>query len=256
MISIRLSDLEGPIADRRLIALADTRTRERGLKRVGFRMRRWIKSSIKVATRRPDGTYKSSRPGRRPKYRTEVVEGFDRDGKPRIKSYSKKDNPFLRFLIYAYDHSTQSVVVGTRKLGSGPSMPRNLEFGGTRTVSVARLSRARHRVVGKSGEIRIGGSESATTKTADITEIGDQVPVTYAKLRTGRQAKRANRLNRRLYVPSSAGPPPVGGRVTVRTKARPYMRPAYKKFVEDGEAVKIIAEVAMESVGFKRRRRR
>jgi len=88
------------------------------------------------------------------------------------------------------------------------------------------------------------------------TEIGGQVPVTYAKLRTGRQAKRANRLNRRLYVPSGAGLPPPGGRVTVRTKARPYMRPAYKKFVEDGEAVKIIAEVAMESVGFKRRRRR
>ena len=255
MISIRLSDLEGPIADRRLVALADTRTRERGLKRVGFRMRRWIRSGIKAAKRKRNGGYNSSSPGRTPKYRTEVVEGFDRDGRPRIKSYSKANNPFLRFLIYAYDRGTQSVVVGTRKLGSGPSMPRNLEFGGTSTVSVARFSHARHRVVGKSGEIRIGGSEGSTTWTAINTEIGD-VSVTYAKLRTGRQAKRANRLNRRLYVPSDAGPPPPSGRVKVRTQARPYLRPAYKKFVEGGEAVKVIAEAAMESVGFSRRRRR
>lgn len=256
MISIRLSDLEGPIADRMVVALADENVRGPSLKRIGREMRSWLRRSIKLAKRNADGTYNKSRPGGLPRYRNRVARGFLRDGSPRIVKFSKSNHPFVgsKFMVYRYDGASQSVVVGPRALGSNATMPRNLEFGGTRTVNPRIYTKASHRQVGEFAEIRIGGKESKTTRNERFTNRGD-VDVTYTRIKTGRQAGRANRLNRLLYHKPGTPPPRPGNRRTVSTRARPYIRPAYRHFIDSGKASEIISQFAMASIAGKRRRR-
>jgi len=250
MISIRLSDLEGPIADRRLIANADRIVRRRGLKIVGQEMRKYLRGNIKLAKRNRDGTYDASRPGGWPRYRSRVPRGFDADGKPILKKFNQGTHPFRgrSGILYAYDGGTETVVVGARRL-RGSNMPRNLEFGGSRTVSTHNYSRTRLREVGKSGEIRLGGKRGrSTTKTARNTNIGT-VRVTYAKIRTGAQAERANELNRRLYQRPGESPPTASGRKTVTTRARPFIAPTFRRAVTSGYATSTIAGIAYEKLG-------
>lgn len=251
MISVRVSKLEGPIADRQLIAQADRTTRRRGLRMLGQDMRSWMRRQIKLAKRNADGTYNASRPGAFPRYRNRIARGFDRDGNPILKRVSKSSSLFAGSagIIYAYDGGTETVVVGPRKFGGGGRpMPQNLEFGGSRTVSTSTYSRARHRKVGGAGEIVTGRRRGGdSTKIARRTNRGN-VRVTYARLRSGAQADRANRINRDLYLNPGESPPTPSGKKTVTTAARPYIRPTYRRWVDSGYARDFLAALAYESI--------
>jgi hypothetical protein len=101
-------------------------------------------------------------------------------------------------ILYGYDAATESVVIGPSSTW-GPGVHRLMEtheFGGAERKKNARR---RIRKVGVSGEVRIGKTRSS--KTAKNTLRGN-VNVTYAKIRTQRQATLANRINAELYGPT------------------------------------------------------
>lgn len=101
-------------------------------------------------------------------------------------------------ILYGYDSATESVVIGPSSTW-GPNVHRLMEtheFGGSERKKNARR---RIRKVGGSGELRIGKTRSS--KTVKNTLRGN-VHVTYAKIRTQRQATLANRINTELYGPT------------------------------------------------------
>jgi hypothetical protein len=121
----------------------------------------------------------------------------------------------LRNRIYfSYDSPTRSVVVGPTPIGSVGVVPPTLEYGGA--VPRRKNPRRKQRVLGRSGEIRIDGPMSRSTKPNREGKM-----VTYVRLNTSAQVDRANRLNEELYGPEfiSEG----------RIEARPYMGPALQK---------------------------
>jgi hypothetical protein len=125
-----------------------------------------------------------------------------------------RPHPWIRqFLFYAYDPRAGSVVVGPVGFQTRVNVPALHEYGGRVFI---RNRRRRFREVGQGGEVRVGGRPGRTTKPVQDRH-GRIVQVTYARLRTGDQAARANRLNEELYGPASymATYPP-----------RPYMGPA------------------------------
>lgn len=125
-----------------------------------------------------------------------------------------RPHPWVRkFTFASFDRRTQSAVIGPEwsARGGGTGAPRILEHGG-RTRKKKNPRRIR-RVLGGSGEIRLGGRVSRSTKQG----------VTYGKLTTTRMVARANVLNEELY-----GPETVGGGTQL---PRPFMRPALIKEV-------------------------
>lgn len=125
-------------------------------------------------------------------------------------------------LFFNYDPATKSVVVGPAIFGSqGGRVPGVLERGG---IVPGRMNpRRRKRVLGRSGEIRIGGRSCANTKPTK-TYRGQTVEVTYAHLNTEAQVARANQLNEELY-----GPERLPGAAIA---ARPYMLPSLEETKE------------------------
>jgi hypothetical protein len=134
---------------------------------------------------------------------------------------SRGDYGLQRSIMYGFDQSDQSVVIGpSTAFGAGiHRIAQSHEYGGTESK---KNPRRRNRVRGGSGEIRIGRAARnnprarLATKKAKGTALGD-VDVTYGKLFTDEQARRANQLNETLYGPTtlrSTYPP------------RPTMRPA------------------------------
>jgi hypothetical protein len=110
-------------------------------------------------------------------------------------------------ILYGYDSATESVVIGPSSTW-GPGVHRLMEtheFGGSERKKNARR---RIRKVGGPGELRYGKSASrvsnklrASTRRAKDTLRGT-VEVTYGKLFTAEQARRANRINLELYGPT------------------------------------------------------
>ena len=125
-----------------------------------------------------------------------------------------------RFIFFAYDLNSRSVVIGPERLpGSGyGEAPSILEYGGG--LRGVKNTRRRKRRVGGSGEVLLDGRRGSTTKSTEDWK-GRQRRVTYAKLLTPAQAARANRLNEEMYGPEVI---PV-----VRIEQRPYMGPAFQK---------------------------
>lgn len=245
MIDIKMSELTGAIADKALIRLVDKSVRRRTLKMIGQDIKKLINRSIKASRPNASGRYTSSRPGKRPFYRM-------KRGRP------KSANQFVgsKFLIYVYDETTESVVIGPRALSNAARpMPQTLEFGGASVSNLYTWSAARFRRVGDGGEIRYGSEVLRPGKTAKNTATlrGNEV-VTYMKLRTQSQADRANRINRALHLPPGMSPSP-DGRVSSRVAARPYIRPAFEKFVRSGKASKLLAEAIRRSALMRGRRR-
>lgn len=246
MLSIKMTELTGAIADKALIRLVDKSVRRNALKMMGQDIRKIMRRSIKAS--RPDGSgrFQSSRPRHRPFYRT-------KNGR------SKEANQFVggKYLIYRYDETTESVVIGPRALAStSRPMPELLEFGGTRTSSVYAWSAARFRRVGDGGEIRYGSDVPRPGRTAKNTATihGNEV-VTYIKVRTQRQADRANRINRHLHLPPGVPQPPPDGEVKTRVAARPYVRPAVRQFAQSGKASELLAKAIRRSPLMSGRRR-
>jgi len=127
----------------------------------------------------------------------------------------------LRQLIFfGFDMNANSVVIGPVPIPGTTGAPDVLEHGGTAIIK----SRRRTRVVGKPGEIRLGGRTSRSTKSV-VTADNRLVRVTYAPLRTAAQVARATLIQEQLY--GSA----VNREVTVA--ARPYMAPAAQKEMQN-----------------------
>jgi len=124
-----------------------------------------------------------------------------------------KPHPFVKkFLRADFDRTTESAVIGPSIFSPvRTGAPRVLEHGGR--TKREKNKRRKRRVLGGTGEVRLGGRTSRSTKSG----------VTYGRLTTPRMVARSNRLNKELY-----GPEYIGG----TTQApRPFMKPALKKEV-------------------------
>ena len=133
---------------------------------------------------------------------------------PGTPPHAVRPHPWIRqHLYYAYDPGRGSVVIGPVRLSSRVNVPALHEYGGR---VVLKNPRRRVRKVGAGGEIRLGGRPCRTTRPV-LDRRGATVQVTYARLRTGAQVARANRLNEALYGPAS---------YTAAYPPRPFMGPA------------------------------
>ncbi len=141
----------------------------------------------------------------------------------------------LRNVLFAYDPSADSVVVGPVRIPTADAVaaPGTLEYGG-------KIDRRRQRKLGGSGEVevdglrtmpdgsvrrvnrgRAGGGASMTT-VRDIR--GERRSVVYAELTTDAMVRRANNLNEELYGPHEASPV---------IEPRPFVAPAMAEAAPD-----------------------
>lgn len=195
--------------DRPLVKRTLQERAEENLYKSAMRIKRIAQTSMRYVTMNAakrkqmlDGKYEGTRP-----------PWVSRPGDP---PKAVRPHPWLRKNLFAaWDPSSNSAVIGPVRLGAGRA-PETLEFGGTVTM---RNPRRRIRKAGDGGEVRIGPPLSRTTKVTRDAD-GDEVLVTYARLQTGSQVERANRLNAELYGPISK---------VVRVDARPFMAPALAK---------------------------
>jgi hypothetical protein len=169
--------------DREAVIEAVGRAGAKALSKAGAFIQRRAKSSIRKRK-------KASRPGEPP---------------------SSHVGTLRNRIYFSYDPPMRSVVVGPTPIGAVGVVPPTLEYGGS--VPHRRNPRRHRRALGGAGEIRIDGPSSRTTKKNREGKL-----VTYAKLNTGAQVDRANRLNEELYGPEFI----AEGRIA----ARPYMGPA------------------------------
>jgi len=129
---------------------------------------------------------------------------------------SVRQHPWLkRFLLYYYDRASKTAIVGPVGFAAGSGAPHTLEFGGRAKI---RNRRRRIRRIGDGGGIRVGGPISRTTRAVqDSRGRFTGRMVTYARLRTAEEVRRANDINAQLY----------GSEYVQRTIIpRPYMEPA------------------------------
>lgn len=174
--------------DRQGLVAVISKAEKRALNRAGATIRMIAKRSMKA---RKAGT--ASPPGM-PPYRHRF-QGATGSG----QSYG-----IYKSILYGFDAATSSVVIGPSSTW-GPrvhSIMESHEFGGREQK---KNPRRRIRKVGGAGEIRIGTVQKRgkrlPVKRAKGTLLGD-VTVTYGKLFTESQARRANELNTKLYGPT------------------------------------------------------
>lgn len=126
-----------------------------------------------------------------------------------------------RHIYFAYDATKKSVVIGAARLNgvAGEAAPRVLEHGGTVGVKRRFGSRVVRRL-GQTGEIRVGGPPGRSTKNG----------ITYARLNTPAQVRRANQINRHAYGPEGGQTIlRLAGLGKINLSPRPYMKPAFDK---------------------------
>jgi hypothetical protein len=114
-------------------------------------------------------------------------------------------------IMYGYDPTAKSVVVGAARIAGGTSAPATLEYGGP---AGRRKNHPRPRRVGEVGELSIDPRRTPGAQPRK-TAAGVQY-VRYGRLRTTAQVRRSNAIARRL----AAAPAPA------MVAPRPYMGPA------------------------------
>ena len=142
--------------------------------------------------------------------------------------HAKSKFATLRNVLFAYDPSTDGVVVGPVKIPTTDTepAPATLEYGG-------RIDRRKKRSLGGSGEVEVDGRRIAadgsprrvnrgrrgggSSMSTIVDSDGEQRSVVYAKLRTDAQVQRANDINEELYGPTSKTPV---------IEPRPFVAPA------------------------------
>lgn len=142
----------------------------------------------------------------------------------------------LRNVLFAYDPSADSVVVGPVRIPSKDPdpAPSVLEFGGRKNI------RRQLRYVGDSGEIELDGLRTmpdgsvrrvnrgregggaSTSKVKDYRRKSRSV--VYATLKNYAMVRRANQLNEELYGPHEASP---------TIEPRPFVAPAMAEAAPD-----------------------
>jgi len=192
-MSIAFNITAGMFFDRPLVKAALDRTTRQALGKAGATIRTFARRSMRYTTSEREQA-RLVEAGKRK--RIKAPDSAPPGSPPR----AIKPHPWIRkFLFYGYEASTTSVVVGpTRLPGTRINVPALNEFGGSATI---RNPRRRIRRVGGAGEVRVGGLAGRTArKVRDVH--GRPVMVTFARLRTGVQAARANRLNAELFGPA------------------------------------------------------
>lgn len=164
-------------------------------------IKRSAKRSMKYVTAMPEQE-RLVKAGKRKRFRAVKVS------KPGEPPKAIRPHPFVKKLLWhEFDLRTMTAVIGPKDLRSrATGAPRILEHGGM--IPRRKNKRRTRRVMGGTGELRIGGRVTRSTKDG----------VTYGRLHTARQVARANTLNKDLY-----GPEFTGGKMQ---KARPFMGPA------------------------------
>lgn len=186
-----LAKMKSVFFDRKAIIDRIGRAKARVLSQAGAFIRRTAKGKIRYA------------------------KGPSKPGSPPHGHRGRYGKSPLRELIYfAYDPSTNSVVVGPTPFQGAAIAPRVLELGGS--VAARKNPMRRFRTIGSGGEIRIGGRSCKTTKRNRLGRM-----VTYAQIRTQAQADRANQIQEELYGPETIGPQ--------RIEPRPYMGPSLEE---------------------------
>lgn len=194
--------------DRKAVVDAVGRARAIALRNSSLAIKRSAKRSMRTVT--PLNIQIAQKQAGKRKRFTKIL-GASPPGRPPM---AHLPHPFVKkFLFNAFDKTTLSAVAGPEPLrsGRGTFAQRTLEFGGRNTKKVNK--RRTKRKLGGTGEIRLGGRVTRSTKQG----------VTYGRLTTPRMVARANRLNEDLY-----GPAFTGGTFQ---KPRPFMKPALLKEV-------------------------
>ena len=111
---------------------------KRDLSRLGAYCRKTAKNSIKDARRLSKKKRRESR-WRRDRF-TGVAEPYSREGQPPLS----KTGLLKKFILFAWDNSTKSAVVGAAKFKDG-NVPHALEYGGV--VNIATWEGGHHHVV-------------------------------------------------------------------------------------------------------------
>jgi hypothetical protein len=118
----------------------------------------------------------------------------------RLKPKGRKTPLNLSRPWYSVDSTNRprNLFIGPPRVLSGSSkpVPALLESGGR----MRKGSRMRQRTVGQGGEIRTDGRPSRTNRLI-VSDFGPAMPVTYIKIRTAKQARRANLIQRDLFKP-------------------------------------------------------
>ncbi len=190
--------------DRRAVVDAMDKATHTAMKRGAARIRTRAMRSMRYITAKPG---KGDAP---------TLRRASRPGEPPL---AVRPHPWVRkHLYFYYDPHRRQAVIGPLGFPTGTNAPNTLEFGGRARI---RNKRRRRRKLGDGGELRIGGPASRTTKAArDAAGRYTGKMVTYARLRTAEQVRRANELNAQLYGPEFSDQ---------TIAARPFMGPALKE---------------------------
>ena len=120
-----------------------------------------------------------------------------------------------RWILFGYDKTRESVVVGPSKLPKKGNVPETLEKGGTVT---RKNPRRINRKIGDGGVILLRKSNSAASKQV-VDGHYQKRWVTFGPLKTAKQVFRAERLEAEIW-----GPFEIAGTI----EPRPYMGPAFE----------------------------
>jgi len=137
-----------------------------------------------------------------------------------------------RTIVYGFDPSTRSVVVGPYRTRSKVNVPHVLECGGY-VITATDWTPAE---VGKHAPIRIARTQSGLggnkrTKTLGRKGGGRQIYwVARAKIKTEAQAERANKLLTEMHGPRTS-------HRLVKIAPRPYMSKAFRNILPRTEAI-------------------
>lgn len=121
-----------------------------------------------------------------------------------------------RWILFGYDKTKESVVVGPTKLPKKGNVPETLEKGGT--VPARKNPRRVKRKIGDGGVMLLRKTNSAASK--QVVDLNYQKRwVTFGPLKTARQVVHAEKLESELWGPME---------ITGTVEPRPYMGPAFE----------------------------
>jgi hypothetical protein len=136
-------------------------------------------------------------------------------GKP---PYAITGHPWIKSgMMDIFDPTSKTMVVGPLFMQRRHNVPRILEEGGPTTI---RNPRRTYRKIGSGGEIELGRRTGGTTTKRNTPVQGLSQIVTYIKIRTQKQADRANRLNEALYGATN---------IPITIHPHPFMAPTMEK---------------------------
>ena len=122
-----------------------------------------------------------------------------------------------RWILFGYDKTRESVVVGPAKLPKKGNVPETLEKGGN--VPARKNPRRVKRKIGDGGVLLLRKTNSAASKQVR-DERNQNRWVTFGPLKSAKQVARAERLEAEIWGPFE---------ITGTVEPRPYMGPALEE---------------------------